>query len=540
MSYIDVGVHSLADSGAYGDMPNDLYLRKIQATPYPEDPDQIDRHIRTLLTDFRPDDPNLAFEAPRDPSDRGGGPHSNQFLNLRHYGTFGDESDPYLPDGSFTDHEFTQRDDRGIAIGPDMRKHMEQQYARSAFIKMYDDSDYSVPETGINPVKMVANIKSGMNQYKDRWKNFDESMDSWHNGGIAQQGRPWGVTTDNYETDGVIKDLVDMTQGNRRDAVSMLSGDPTIGYRYTVPDHRMKIAHYGFVRANQDKNYQNWNNNRSSSFVDHAYMAVVDGELVNRELAKLIVDLQGQRNIREKVVQGGGFNESSVNQQARKKLDVSDIYKIMQIGGVISQGKAPHAEFEGMRVAKYGNLPMNNNRELVKNVQVNHEILNSMQQANKKLKERDIKDLREAIAKSAADNGIYKIANNKSTVKEGLTNNQTRNVSDPRYIEAQKTTKNYAGIKPSNLMKNKLANMNGEDFVSDSKMRGAHLQNHTSKRKLAKDTRQEQEAQNELENFKNPPRSRHNDNYRQNFYTTDFENPEEYQQMREIEAQNGY
>ncbi len=541
MSYIDVGVHNLADSGAYGDMPNDIYLRKIEATPYPEDPDQIDRHIRTLLVDFRPDDPNLAFEAPRDPSDRGGGTHSNQFLNLRHYGTFGDESDPYLPDGSFTDHEFTQRDDRGIATAPDMRKHLEQQYARSAFIKLYNDSDFSLPEEGINPVKMVANIKSGMYQYKDRYKNFDESMDSFHNGGIGQQGRPWGITADNYETDGVIKDLVDMAQGNRRDAVSMLSGDPTIGFRYTVPDHRFKIAHYGVIRASQDKNYQKWNNNRGSTFVDHAYMAVVDGELVNRELARLIVDLQGQRNIREQVAQGGQFNDSAVNQQAKKKLDMSEVYKIKQIGGLASQGLAPNVKFEGMRVAKYNKLPMNNNRDLVNNIEINHEILNSMQQATKKLKDpKDTKDLRDAIAQSAADNGLYKISNNKKQVRESLTSNQTRNVSDPRYIESQKTTQNYSGIKPSNLLLNKLNNINGEDFTSESKVRHGHHQNHKIKRKMAKDTRQEQTFADGIDTYGQARMLKSKNGFNNKYFNTDFDNPEEYQQLHEIEAQNGY
>jgi hypothetical protein len=451
MSYVDVGVHNLADSGAYGEIPNDIYLRKIQQTPYQEDPDQIEKHIRDLLIDFRQDDPWLASDLPRDPNDRGSGPHSTQFLNLRHFGVFGDESDPYLPDGTFTDHEFMERDPRGIATDPDMRKHMEQQYARSAFIKFTNDNDWSVPETGINPVNMVENIKSGMYPFKDRYKNFDESMDSWHNGGIGQSGRVYGITADNFTTDGTVKDLADAPQGNRRDAVSMLSDDPTIGFRQSVPDQRFKIAHYGFVRVNQDKNYQNWNNNRGGTFLDHANMAIINGELVNRSLARLIVDLQGQRNIREQVAQGAPFNDSAVNQQAKRKIDAADIYKIFQMGGLISQSASANESFEGKRVVKYGNKPMNDQRNLAEHVEINHVITSAMEQVVKNIKSKvreGFNDLRDKIEISNANDGIFVQSKNRRITEKMRSSNQTRNVDDARYIEDQKTTMNYSAIKP--------------------------------------------------------------------------------------------
>ena len=462
MSYKDISTHNLGDSGAYGLIPEDYYLRKIQQSALPEDPYMIEDHMRKLLVDFRPDDPFLASDDPRDPADRGSGPHSTQFLNLRHYGVFGEEADPYLPDGTFLDYEFTERDPRGFATGPDMRKHMEQQYARSAFIKFYNDSDYSVPETGINPVKMVENIKAGHYQFKDRYKNFDESMDSWHNGGTVQTGRTHGSTITNVTTDGTIKDLADAPQLNRRDPTSMLSNDPTIAFRQSVPDHRFKTAHYGFTRVNQDKNYQNWSNNRGSTFLDHANMATINGELVNKSLARLILDLQGQRKIREQVVQGGAFNDSAVNQVARKRVDAADVYKALQIGGLVSAGPSANEAFTDKRVHRYNILPKCDQRETSKLVEHNHYITDVIVQSVKRIKgrsEADLLDLREYIHASAPEADPSVCGANRRLGQHAATANQTRSALDTRYIEAQRTTANYSHAKP---LKNRNALVNAD------------------------------------------------------------------------------
>jgi len=470
MSYKDISVHNLGDSGAYGLIPEDFYLRKIEQSALKEDPYVIEDHMRKLLVDFRPDDPFLASDDPRDPSDRGSGPHSTQFLNLRHYGVFGEEADPYLPDGTFLDFEFTEKDPRGIATGPDMRKHMEQQYARSAFIKFSNDEDWSIPETGINPVKMVENIKSGMYQYKDRYKNFNESQDSWHNGGTVQTGRVHNSTINNVTTDGTIKDLTDTSQINRRDAVSMLSNDPTIAFRQSVPDHRFKIAHYGFTRVNQDKNYQNWSNNRGSTFLDHANMAMVNGELVNKSLARLILDLQGQRKIREQVVQGDRFNDSAVNQAARKRIDTADVYKALQIGGMVSASASANEAFTDKRVHRYNVLPKCDQRETSKLVEHNHFVADAIVQAVKRIKgrsEADLLDLREYVHTSSPEANPSQTSVNKHLSKHSATANQTRSAVDTRYIEQQRTSMNYSGAKPMSN-RNALSNAATEQYGSIS------------------------------------------------------------------------
>lgn len=450
MSYTDLQVHNLGDSGAYGLIDESHYLKKIESTPMPEDPMAIENHLRGLLVDFRPDAPFLASDQVRDPSDKGGGTHSQEILNIRHFASRSSE-DPYLPDGTFLDWQFAERDPRGVATGPDMRKHYEQQMDRAAFIRLYNDNDFSVPESGINPVKMVENINSGFYQYKDRYKNFDESFDGWHNGGIHQQGKPWNQTRTigNVTVDGTIKDLVDAAQGNRRDAVAKLSGDPTIGFRYTVPDQRFKVASYGMVRANQDKDYQNWNNNRSSSFVDHSVMRLVDEELVNKSLANLIIDLEGLRKNKQVVAQGAAFSDSSVNQVKKRHLNPEDIYKLMRTVST-SGAKTANEAFDGKRVMKYGNKPMNNNRKLVENVQMNHKVLSSMEQATSKSMSKDkYDDLRKDIKQSAANSNLYHEVRNKKLGALGLTESQLRNSGFAHSDTESLAVKSYKGIKPT-------------------------------------------------------------------------------------------
>jgi hypothetical protein len=413
----------------------------------------IEDHMRGLLIDFRPDAPFLASDQIRDPSDKGGGNHSTEILNIRHFASRSSE-DPYLPDGTFTDWQFAERDPRGVATGPDMRKHYEQQMDRAAFIKFYNDNDFSVPETGINPVKMVENINSGFYQFKDRYKNFDESEDSWHNGGINQTGKPWNRAIGNITSDGTIKDLVDATQGNRRDAVAKLSGDPSIGFRYTTPDQKFKVASYGLVRVSQDKNYQKWNNNRSSTWTDHSVMRVVDEELVNKSLANLIIDLEGLRLNKQMVAQGAAYSDSAVNQINKRKVNAEDIYKLMRVP-LQSSAKTANEAFDGKSIAKYGNKPMNNNRKLTKSVMFNHKVLNSMEQATKSANKEQFTDLRESIAQSASNNNLYNEVKNKRVSKERSTENQNRH-SDMGHVETDSfAVKSYKGIKPTNdRMKN--------------------------------------------------------------------------------------
>jgi hypothetical protein len=437
MSYYNESVH-LSSAGNYGGMPQDSYLRKIATSNVHEDPHLVENYFRNTLTDLTPVPPNLAYEQPRRNK------HSREFLSLRHTATRGGGEDPYLPDGTFLDHEFTERDPRGHAIGPNMREGVKQQYARASLIKLYDDSDYSIPSEGINPEEMRRNIRGGQQIFKNQYSNFDTSFDSRHNG-YNMKKRSGGSDVSKYTMDGTLMDITDAEQGNRRDATARLSADNKIAYRHSTPDHRFKITRYGVQKASQFMKDNDWSNNRLSTFQDDSKMVEINGQMVNRQLAHLIINLEGLRQTKQTVAEGAEYGDSHTRKNNSKKLDVNDIHNLMRID--LSTPENANTNLSGpMKIRKIGNKK-HNNRKLIANAKLNHEITNSMQQVNKKMKERDVKDLRNHVHQTASDQGIYNESNVR-TLRRKFKNNG-RESQDNRHIEKSKEVINYAGIKPS-------------------------------------------------------------------------------------------
>lgn len=450
MSYAEDNHHPLGASGSYGGIPTSEYLRKIETTNFYEDPNQLDSYYRQTLTDWKPDEPFLASDEARSSDDRGGGFGSAERLNLRHGGARTLE-DPYLPDGTFLDHigGMTDRDPRGHALGPDMREHVKQQYARKDLIKFYDDSDYSVPESGINPEQMRDNIKSIHYQFKDRYSNFDTSFDAWHNGGTGIHKRTGGSDVAKHTLDGTVLDLADSTQRNRLDATAILSNDPTIAFRHSTPDHRVKVTKYGMVRANQFLKENDWSNNRMSTFLDHNQMAVIDGTMVNKMLAHLIVDLEGMRQTRQKIAQGTEYGESYNTKTRKAKLSPQDVYKMMMIDLTAPQNA--NSEYDGKLLLKKTGVLNHDNRLLLDQSLFNHEIAASMVLATRKSRDKsedNLRDLMEMVGASTDET-----TNSRETfsrkVHSGKKKTLNQNSLDTRYIENSRETMHYGGIKPS-------------------------------------------------------------------------------------------
>ena len=174
--------HSIVGSGS--DVPVDVYLKKIEQTCMYESPDMVESYHRNTLKDMRPCQDFFESDQPRGGRSADGKLNGNnissRFLNFRDSGFMSAEgAEPYLPDGTFLDHVFLEKDPRGGALEPDMRKHVDQQYARKSFINFKPDHDDSVTESGITPGQMVKNIRSGQKIIKDYLKIFDTSWDAW-------------------------------------------------------------------------------------------------------------------------------------------------------------------------------------------------------------------------------------------------------------------------------------------------------------------------------------------------------------------------
>ena len=432
-----------------GTIPYDEYLRKIQQTNIREDPNQYENYLRQQLVDYRPDAPFFESDQPRDPNDRGSGNASKERLALRHSGARSEE-EPFLPDGTFLDHEFMERDSRGTQNMPDFDAARKQRMARTQFVKFYKDDDFSVPEAGVNPVQMVSLIRGSQQEFKDRWQNFDESMDSWHNGSAALRGEQSTVAM--VTKDGTIINLADATQKLREDPVNVLSNRTPAMLRLTDPDHRVKTSKYGVVRPMQSMNSNEWNTNRYNAYLDHKIPIEINGQMVNRGLAMLILDLEGQRATKQMVAQGTNYADSQVGmlREMRRKINPEDLYKMIMIGMTsASQVKSANQEFfDGKQIIRHAKFD-GDVRKLLNAGQINHVVAASMQQVNRDLGAKKTDDLRQAVLKSAADYGLYKENSNRPAQVKQVTDTLVREGLNTRAIEDQKETKIYGGIKPS-------------------------------------------------------------------------------------------
>lgn len=461
------GLKGLNASSGYGDMPEIEYLKKISVSDYYEDPMDVETNMRNLLRDFRPDKPFLASDQIRSSDDAGGGFHSKRFLNLRHHGVAGDASDPYLPDGTFLDHEFMERDPRSLMTQPDMRKHVEQQYARGQFIKFYSDEDHSVPSQGIRPEDMISNIKGLFYQFKDRYKNFEESKDNWRNSGLGMNDGKVRIVNaaKNVTTDGTIIDLTDTTVKNRKDAVAKLSADPTISYRHSTPDHRFKIAKYGFVKNRMKVQENDWSRAQRNTLADRRQVKINNINM-NRKLANLITDLQGIKEIKQEVAKGARYGDSQTLYNAKRKLHKDDIHKLMLMG------KSTQKFTEGLENTKQRKYKMIS-KDVRDKVDVGHTISRTIQQSVKSMNKDEIKRLQELVEQSGVSNNFYKENSNRKISHNRKINRDL--IDTTQYKKEQKTVKNYSTAKP--MATGNLSNKVDFMKLSDSKNNKLHVGN---------------------------------------------------------------
>ena len=392
-----------------GLIPDDFYYRKLEASDVYENPYDTENYIRASLMDRTPDVPFFESDQPRTNQ------HSAERMELRHSCSRSDYT-PYLAEGQFTHFEFTEKDPRGVQNVPNMRLGYEQHLARSSQIRLYNDADYSVPESMMTPEHIAEVKRNGFYGLKNRMKIFEESKDSFHNGGTTQIRRQ-GCMVGNVDKSGVIKDMADMCVRNRQDAVAQISNDPTTAFRHSTPDHRVRIAQYGRLVENRlsPDNLANVDlrKNMDSSKLDHVVAQRATGELLNRSIANLIVDLQGQRtHITEGMTGNIQFSKSTQGINRSHKLHPDDVNMVMKNEIQRSAGLSANTQFEGARVARYAtrNTP-DSGRNLTEQVQIAHDVADSMKQATRMIgKNKADSDLRDIVEETGKKQNIYREA----------------------------------------------------------------------------------------------------------------------------------
>ncbi len=437
------GTDTIVGSGSY--MPESYYLKKIEKTCLFEDPEQLDNYFRQNLKNMRPEPTFFESDAPRRDN------HSASRLNLRHGGRR-TLIDPYIPD---TFLGFTETDPRGIALGPNMRRHRDQQFARAKFIKYYDDSHNHVPESSISPIQMIKNIKDQFYQVKDRMKIFDTSLDAWHNGGTRNRE----VTSTGacmLSTDAKYPDMRDEMCYNRSRQISDLSNDTSIGWRRTT-DHVFKVARYNQTRLKMGINEQDWVKNRSNTNLTQDILVSYQGQSIPKSLVMKMEDIVKQREMDLASGKHIDFNESRIPEGRKRRIDVSDLN--IKRETTETRSEDPHyllPSAQQPHMSGKSCVPIFDS-ELADKVILDTTIFDHITSVNNKMTRQQRDDLRNAIVQSAEGNVLLVNQSNKQKNNSVVSNELAWAAQLPH--EQQRTLKvaNFAGS--TTLAKGAGANM---------------------------------------------------------------------------------
>ena len=416
--------HSIVGSGS--SMPEDMYLKKYEQTCIYEDPEQMENHFRKTLKDMRCSETFFESDAPRRDN------YSRDFLNLRHSGRR-TTTEPYLPEGTFLDYEFTIKDPRGIATQPDMMQYRKQQEARGRFIKHGNDEDNSVVSSGWNPSQVVKDIKSQFYNLKNRMKIFDESMNSRHNGGVANTKlTSTGVCM--QESDEKAPIMRDEMCYNRSNYINDLSNDMPMGWRNTT-DHIFKIAKYGQLRVNAPLSTQNWNKNRLNSRVEHDVVLAWQGANVPKSITLKMIDMARKK---QRDVDAGKtvlLSEGKDSQVRSRKLSAKDLSGINSRPTDETRAESANEILKAERAPHKGSHPILDSNLQAK-VVIDPYIIQFMGSFNRKMAPREIDDLRDQIEQSALSHGVLVEQKNQAAAAKD-SNNELLWQSEANFVKGK-------------------------------------------------------------------------------------------------------
>jgi hypothetical protein len=462
------GTDTIIGSGSL--MPIDAYLKKIEFTKIYESPDQTDDYQRSILKDLRPDKPFFESDQPRNGKDpytneTRGGNQSRSRIALRETGSRS-YAEPSLPDGTFLDWQFLEKDQRGVALEPDMRKHVEQQKARGKFYNYRNDSDNSIPESGWHPYKAQMQIRNAQHQTKEKLKIFDTAFDGWTTGGKYSRGTMIS-NVDMQETDNEVPDLAGAEHRNRADITNNLSNDTSIGWRRTT-DHKFKVAKYGQQRGGKAKADDEWYKNRANANLDHDIGVSYQDSNMDKSTALKIIDIAGQRKNANLSALHTKFDRSMNSQTGRQHKVISDDIAGSQIINTEESGASTaNSLLKNAMTNKSGErLEIKTEQKLGKSI-INPIIFDFMTNTNKRMADAEIKNLRDKIEQTAIKSGIYIEEQNSTKLTEPASNSLMWQSHHNQTKGDDKKVFQYKAPVKSNLSNN-ITNIDGEDYKSQS------------------------------------------------------------------------
>jgi hypothetical protein len=390
-------------------MPEDVYMKKYETTCVYESPSLINDYNRSELKKEGPIQGFFESDQKRTNYDTKGR------LALREHGKRR-ATEPWLPDGTFLDHQFATKDSRSIMYQPDMRKHTEQQYARAGYYNFRSDEDYSIPESMIHPEAYRQKIRETQPQAKARMNIFETSQVGWHNGGATQALLTAPHAVDSTVRDSEVSTVSNFTLENRTGKTNTLSNDTSIGWRKSV-DHRFKVAHYGQQRGALNISEQDFYKNRGSTKYDQevTYLLIEESP-VPRPTAEMIIDLSAKRLME---IEGASHVKLGISKKSKvmkRKLAQHDMIRAQAKFINPSQKDAAHTKLDGMQGNKPGEK-FQGDDTLQRYTVVKPKIVEKISLINKLMASRERDDLRNEIEQTAKDGGIYIKGSNASRVR---------------------------------------------------------------------------------------------------------------------------
>lgn len=447
------GMDTIVGSGSL--MPDDMIPRKYEQTCIYEDPGLIHNYQRNILKKTGTEKPFLESDQTRRRTD------SRGFLALRECGKRS-RREPWLPDGTFLDHQFLTKDPRSLMPGPDFQKLNDQRWARARFLNFKNDADHSIPEQGIHPENYRRMIREGQHDLKKRLRIFDTSELGWHNGGVGAF-----TTTSSksmVEVDQDAPENANFTLENRRSKVTDLSNKEVVGWRSTV-DHKFKVASYSKRRSLWLQSKDDYYKNRSSAIIDHdVHYAQHEQRPILRDLALTMANMSRSRTTAMRNARGYKKGKSQELTTRKQRLDMDDVVAMRGKYSKISQSANPHTKINGFM----NNKQQMNPTDLIKSkrrTHVNPKIAKQVTMINKTRSKLERDDLRKEIRRTAKDRGVYhERKNTKRQNFEGLdaVANKFRSDYDQDTTEG-KTAHNYSASTKIPT-KSKMDQTSAEDF----------------------------------------------------------------------------
>lgn len=403
------GTFSVVGSGYH--MSEDDYLRKIEKTCIFEDPHQVKDYHLQQLKNLRCDKPFFESDAPRYNN------LSQDRLNIRHGGRR-TLTEPFLPDGTFLGH--TEKDIRGIVLEPNMRKHRDQQFSRSKFIKFYDDSHMHIPESGVHPTNMQMKKKGAFYQVKDRLKIFDTSKIGMHNGGTNNN-----ILTSTavclQKTDAKSPEMADEMCYNTARMVTDLSNDTSIGWRRTT-DHKFKVAKYNQKRLKLGTNEQDWAKNRSNTSLEHDVLVPYQDQNIPKSLVLKMDDIVKQRELDMKAGKTINFKDSTTPALRARRITVDDLNT--KRSTVQTSPEDPHyllPSSQAPHMSGKSCIPVYD-AEIADKIIMNTTIFDHITSVNKNMTRKQKDDLRNSIIQSSKNPILLLDQYNKNRTNKNITN----------------------------------------------------------------------------------------------------------------------